>query len=225
VLNGQPPGRAGRIWLRARLESARRGVDLLDRKRQLLRRELERLALHRDEALSNWTNAAAAADLWGVRATALGGVSDLAPAIASVAGRSQVEVPYLNTMSVIHPGEPRATLAELPRVEAAAANAAVAPAASAYRRALQAAAAAAAADTAFRVLDTERQATERHLRAIERRRIPSLEAAIRDLELRLEEMEREERVVTRWAKQRRDAERASLGGGLESDGHARPPHR
>ncbi|HSO55578.1 MAG TPA: V-type ATPase, D subunit, partial [Actinomycetes bacterium] len=40
-----PPGRAGRLWLRGRLATAERGLDLLDRKLRILRREQERLRL------------------------------------------------------------------------------------------------------------------------------------------------------------------------------------
>jgi len=38
-----PPGRAGRLWLLGRVASARRSVELLDRKRKLLQREDARL--------------------------------------------------------------------------------------------------------------------------------------------------------------------------------------
>ena len=38
-----PPGRAGRLWLQRRLQVARRGADLLDRKLRLLADELGRL--------------------------------------------------------------------------------------------------------------------------------------------------------------------------------------
>lgn len=201
----QPPGRAGRLWLLARLASARRGAELLDRKRQLLRNELRLLATRREQARRRGEEASAAADRAGTLATSLGGVADVALAAAAVSGRSRVAVPWRNTMGVSHPGEPVCTLASLPPADAAAANAAVALAAAAYGRALEAVASYAAAEASFAALDAERRATERHLRAIERRRIPALEEAVLLLELRLEELEREERVTTRWAKKHREA--------------------
>lgn len=198
-----PPGRAGRLWLLRRLASARRSLELLDRKRQLLQRELLLLADRCDETERQWARACAEAERWGLRAVALGGAADMALAAAAVAGRTRVEVPWHSTMGVRHPGDPRCAPAVLSPGDAAAANAAVGPAAAAYRQAIAAAAAHAAAATSLRVLDAELQATRRRHRAIERHRLPALEEALRRLELRLDELEREERVVTRWAQQRR----------------------
>ncbi|MGA8296609.1 MAG: V-type ATP synthase subunit D, partial [Acidimicrobiales bacterium] len=56
--------------------------------------------------------------------------------------------------------------------------------------------------TSFRVLTAELRSTNRRLRTIEHHRIPALEDALRVLNLRLEELEREERVVSRWAMKR-----------------------
>ena len=36
-----PPGRAGRLWLQRRLETARRGAGLLDRKLRILQAQLD----------------------------------------------------------------------------------------------------------------------------------------------------------------------------------------
>jgi len=212
-----PPGRGGRLWLRARLEATRRGADLLDRKRQFMRRELTRLDAARAQAARAFESACVDADRWTMRALAVGGASDVAYAAAPVVGRSSAEVSWRNTMGVIHPDEPNCRFAELPSSEAAAANAAVAPAAAAARLALATAAAASAAEASFRVLTAELHATERRLRALEHHRIPALERALNALELRLEELERDERVVTRWAKnQREQALREPL------EGSARP---
>ncbi len=197
-----PPGRAGRLWLLDRLASARRSTELLDRKRNLLRRELRRLATARDGAQQRWVTSCAEAERWGLRATVLGGVSSLALSSAIVAGRANVEVPWRNTMGVRHPDEPRCSLVPLSPAEAAAGNAAMAPASAAYRRALEAAVAYAAADTAWRLLNEDLRVTNRRLRAIERHRIPALDDALHRLELQLDEIEREEQVVTRWAQRR-----------------------
>jgi vacuolar-type H+-ATPase subunit D/Vma8 len=134
---------------------------------------------------------------------ALGGASDVATAAAVVAGRARVDLAWRNTMGVRHPDVSRNEPAVLPSLDAAAANAAVAPAAAAYRGALEAAVAHAAVDMSLRVVDVELRATERRQRAIERHRLPDLEEALARLELRLDEFERDERVVARWAQRRR----------------------
>jgi len=205
-----PPGRAGRLWLLGRLASARRSVDLLDRKRKLLQREDARLAGLCEETRQRWETACADGETWGLRATVLGGASDVAVAAAAVAGRANVDLTWRNTMGVSHPDVARSEPAVLPATEAAAANAAVAPAAAAYRRALQAAVAYAAADMSRRVVNAELRATERRQRAIERHRLPALEEDLARLELRLDELERDERVVARWAHQRRLESRRAL---------------
>lgn len=186
------------MWLRGRVAFARRSLELLDRKQLLLRQELQRLTARLDAARRQWIESCTEADQWGLRAAALG-VADVAFASVSVAGRSGVDVPWHNTMGVWHPGDPECDAAVLSPAESAAANAAVAPAARAYREALQAAAAYAAVERSWSVLSQELRETERRRRAIERRRLPALEESLRRLELRLDELEREERVVTRWA--------------------------
>jgi len=204
-----PPGRAGRLWLRGRLASARRSMKLLDRKRQLVRRERDRLAELREETHRRWVVSCHEAETWGLRASILGGAADVTLSSAAVAGRASVEVTWRNTMGVRHPDDPRCALPTLAPADSAAANSAVSPAAASYRRALEAGVAYAVADTSFALLDVELRATERRLRAIERRRVPLLEEALRRLELHLDELEREERVVTRWAQHRRQGK---LGG-------------
>jgi vacuolar-type H+-ATPase subunit D/Vma8 len=115
-----------------------------------------------------------------------------------------VEIPWRNTMGVLHPGVPQCSLPLLAPVEAAAANAAVAPAAAAAREALEAAVAYSAAERSYRVLEAELRATDRRRRGIEHHRLPALEEALRRLELRLDELEHEEGVVRRWAKGRQE---------------------
>lgn len=201
-----PPGRAGRLWLRSRLQATRRSAELLDHKRQLMRRELDDLETARDATERTWRDACTEAEEWGRRSMALGGASDVALAAADVSGRTQLDLPWRNTMGVIYPDEPRFHPALLGSSAAAAASAAVGPAAAAYRRALEAAGSHAAADASFQTVREALLATERRLRAIERHRVPVLEQALARLELQLDELEREERIVTRWAKARRDDE-------------------
>lgn len=197
-----PPGRAGRLWLQRRLASTRRSMELLDRKRQLLRREQERLAERQEKSAAEWGRACSEAERWAVRAGCLGGATEVAMVGARLVGRARVEVAWRNTMGVRHPDGVGCTIPDLGSVQAAAANAAVAPAAAAHRRALRAAAEHAADRRSSEVIEAELRATEQRLRAIEHRRLPALEDTLRILELHLDELEREERVVGRWAHER-----------------------
>jgi V/A-type H+/Na+-transporting ATPase subunit D len=198
-----PPGRAGRLWLVSRLNSTRRSLELLDRKRQLLLAELTAMVDRRARAAADWRAACAEAERWGARANALAGATEVGRAGASVAGTARVEIPWPNTMGVVHPGRPAPDLPLLDPTEAAATSAAVGPAAAAARDALAAAAEFGSAEEAHRLLAAELAATERRHRTLERHRLPALEEALTRLELRLEELEREERVATRWAQRRR----------------------
>jgi V/A-type H+-transporting ATPase subunit D len=184
-------------------------MELLDRKRQLLQRELDRLAERREETRRAWIAACEEAERWALRAAVLGGSTAMTHAASPVAGQGTVAVPWRNTMGVSHPDDPHCTLPLLGATAAAAGNSAIAPAAAAFRRALEAGVAHSAADSSFVLLDRELSATRRRLRAIERHRVPVLEEALGRLELRLDELEREERVVTRWAQRRLHGE---LGG-------------
>ena len=216
-----PPGRAGRMWLSGRIAFARRAAELLDRKRQLLRRDLIVFASQREESKQKWEAACLAAEHWGLRAAVISGESDLAATAAAVAGQASVEVSWRNSMGVIHASDTRFVPAHLSPIEEAAANAAVPPAAAAYGLALQAAVVHAAMDNSFRILSAELRAIEGKLRAIERHRLPALENARRELELRLDELEREERVVTRWAERHREdlvAGPASTSGRAQREG-------
>jgi vacuolar-type H+-ATPase subunit D/Vma8 len=134
---------------------------------------------------------------------ALGGASDVALASLPVAGGAVIEVGWPHTAGVRHPEIVQCELPDLPAEYAGTVNAAVAPAAAAYRRALAAAVTHAAADASFHIVATELAATKRRHRAIERYRIPALEEELRLLALRLEELERQERIVSRWAESRR----------------------
>jgi len=116
-----------------------------------------------------------------------------------------VTVAWRNTMGVLHPDEAHCELPMLSPAAAVAGNAALAPAAQAHRDALAAGVDAAVAATARRLVEAELAATQRRLRGIERHRIPMLENALRMLEFQLEELERQDRVVTRWAVKRRGA--------------------
>jgi V/A-type H+-transporting ATPase subunit D len=197
-----PPGRAGRLWLVARLAVARRGRDLLDRKHQLLRREEERLAAVVGERRAAWTDALADAQRWSLRTGIVGGTATTDLFARALAGRANVTLTWANTMGVRHADHGQCDFPQLPPGAAVAGNAALAPAAAAHRRALAAALDAAIAITALRRIEEELHATQRRLRGIERHRIPLLEVALHALQLQLDETEREEQVATRWARER-----------------------
>ena len=49
-----PPGRAGRLWLQRRLETARRGAGLLDRKLRILQAELDQARESAAQTAAEW---------------------------------------------------------------------------------------------------------------------------------------------------------------------------
>jgi vacuolar-type H+-ATPase subunit D/Vma8 len=198
-----PPGRAGRLWLVAHLDTARRGRDLLDRKHQLLRREEQRLAAVSGGLRAAWLDAFADARRWSLRTGIIGGALTTELFAQPVAGRANVTVAWIDTMGVRHADSARCDFPDLAPAATVAGNAALAPAAAAHRKALAAAVDAAVAATALRRIEDELQATQRRLRGIERHRIPRLESSLHALQLRLDETEREEQVTTRWARERR----------------------
>jgi V/A-type H+/Na+-transporting ATPase subunit D len=161
--------------------------------------ELVTMVGRQAEAAAAWLAACDEAERWGARANALGGAVEVGRASASVAGTASVEIPWRNTMGVVHPGPPTCELPLLDPTESAAVSGALGPAAAAAREALAAAAEYASTDEAHRLLSAELAATQRRRRILERHRLPALEEALIRLELRLEELEREERVATRWA--------------------------
>lgn len=196
-----PPGRAGRTWLVERIATATHGADLLRQKQQLLSREHRRLAQYREEASRTWATAVAEADRWATRVDALSGTTASRLTSESARGRATVTISWRNTMGVLHPDEARVEVPTLGAMTLAS-NAAVGPSAEAHARALVAAARQAVVESALRAVEAELTSTRRRLRAIERHRLPWLEGALHALTLRLDEVEREERLVTRWAAQR-----------------------
>ena len=180
---GVPPGRAGRLWLRRRLALARGGVDLLDRKLRLLRRERERVAAEAGEAGSAWREACVRAETWALRAALVGG--DDALRASPFAGRAEASVDSATFMGVRFPTAVRYTAPGGPEPDGATAR----RAAAAAREALDAAARHAAGAATLRILDAEIAATRRRVRAVQNRWIPRLTEALAEIELALEEQE------------------------------------
>jgi V/A-type H+-transporting ATPase subunit D len=192
-----PPGRAGRLWLRRRLSTARHGVTLLDRKLRILRTEQERSHLRAERTEADWYARCRDAERWLAPSAALGGQREIR--LASTTPTAEVEVVWDNTMNVSYPAEARCRPPETTGRERPAGTAALGPATDAYRAALAAAAAHAAAREACRIIDAEAAETRLRLRALTDRWVPRLDAALHTLTQQLEEAERAENTRLRRA--------------------------
>ncbi len=201
-----PPGRAGRLWLAERIEVARRGGQLLEQKQQLLRREQRRLTELTERTDRDWRARAADADAWNARVLVAGSRDDLRRAAPSVAFAA-AQVGWTNRAGVTYPSTASTVL---PSVPALAGSATLGEAAEAGQRALDAAVRHAAATMARRRVDLELLATVRRLRAIRDRWLPRLQAQLDQLDVRLDETEREETTRLRWAGQRSSIGRERL---------------
>lgn len=188
-LRGVPPGRAGRVWLRRRLETAHRGREQLDRKLRILVPERRRTTTLRDRRRDEWASASAEAATWLRRAVLLGGEDALR--LAQPVQPCCVSVRWEGSMGVTYPVEVTVEQARSgPQVVWA--NAAMAPLARAAGRAVEAGARLATTEEALRRLDREIALTRRRLRALDQRWTPRLAAALHDLELVLEQAEQED---------------------------------
>jgi V/A-type H+/Na+-transporting ATPase subunit D len=188
-----PPGRAGRIWLVRRLETARRGADLLDRKLRILQSELSRLQAAAAETAGEWDRCQADARTWLLRAALLGG--ERAIRLADDGQVADVRVSYTTTMGVRHPTT--ASCAFPPTLTWD--SPVLARTRNAHRAALEAAAMHAAALAAVRMVDDEVRATRYRLRAVRDRWIPRLEQALAEVSFAIEELERADAARLRLA--------------------------
>lgn len=93
-----PPGRAGRLWLQRRLETARRGADLLDRKLRILQGEVGRLRESAAQTAAAWDHDQAEADQWLLRAALLNGQRAIRQSADGVP--ADVRISYSITMGV-----------------------------------------------------------------------------------------------------------------------------
>ncbi|TCC21607.1 V-type ATP synthase subunit D [Kribbella sindirgiensis] len=194
MTGGPATGRAGRLMLTARLATARRAVDLLDRKQRALAVECERLELIAGRATETFERTALLATRWLRRCTALDGertVLDSAPRAAA-----EVVVGYDVTMGVRHPTTADVTFGPEPDL---AGSSALVEAMRAHRTALAAAVRLAAARRSVALVSEELALTRQQQRALELRWIPELERRLTVLLQRLDESEREENLRLRWA--------------------------
>lgn len=194
--------RAGRLRLVARRDIARRAAGLLRTKEEVMERERVRLEGHATRERAEWEVACAAATTELVRARMLGATAEvLQPRTSRPAS---VAPAWQSSMGIVYPGEVTCEAGERPVVSS---TAALRPAADAYRAALLVAARCAAATTAVRRLDAELATTRRRRRAIEDHLVPMLDATIGELDLHLDELDRDEAMRVRLAASRKEVSR------------------
>jgi V/A-type H+-transporting ATPase subunit D len=197
-----PPGRAGRLWLARRRQTADRAADLLEQKRRALIGEQRRLRLLSDRTEAAWRDAVTEAERWIARAGVVGGERAIRQAVGRIPPTASVDVRWRSTMGAVYPARVACQLPG-PGVPASAGQAsALGPAERAHREALEAGAQHAAARMALTRVENELGVTVRRLRVIQQRWIPTLDSALHDLAVRLDEREREDLVAVRWTRDR-----------------------
>lgn len=189
-----PPGRAGRIWLLRRLETARRGADLLDRKLRILQGELARRQEAAAEAAARWDRCQADAQAWLLRAALLGG--ERAVRLGDDGQRAEVRISYETTMGIRYPARAECSFAPPGTWDGPV----VTGARQAHRAALAAAAQHAAATAAASIIEGEVRTTRYRLRAVRDRWIPGLEQALTAVTFAIEELERADSARLRLAR-------------------------
>ncbi|HYM50482.1 MAG TPA: V-type ATP synthase subunit D [Candidatus Limnocylindrales bacterium] len=203
-----PPGRSGRLWLEHRLAVATRGHELLEEKRHALAAEERRLRVLAEETRARWTSCSLEAERWLVRAVVLAGEHQVALLATQVERRASAELSWRGWMGVSYPAEARADLPPPPPAFPVGGTAAMDLAVRAVGPAVEAAVEHAAAAAALERVTEELLMTIRRVRVIERRWIPTVEATLHDLRLRLDEAEREDAVRARWVQRRITAREA-----------------
>ncbi len=198
-------GKAARLVLRRRLAVARRGADLLSRKRQALLAEQRRLREATATSAAEWAQAVAEAELWLARSALLDDAGELARIASYIQHAPELTVAWEPLMGIDRPRIATLDQGPVPPISSLGGSSALHYAALAYRRATSAATAQAAAQTALDRVSHELSAVARRARAIERRLIPRQEAELATLELSLEESEREEAARLRLLTRRRAA--------------------
>jgi len=180
--------------LERRLQTARHGAELLDRKRRIMVNELERLRLRADRSRQEWEDRAREAAVWLQRAAALDGRERIGA--ASPASAAEVELTWGAAMGVAFPEEAQC---QPPVAPPAGGSSALSYAVVAHRSALIAAVQHAAAQRAVLLVSAELAVTRTRQRAVEKRWIPRLEEDLMAIRRQLDEQEREEGLRLRWA--------------------------
>jgi V/A-type H+/Na+-transporting ATPase subunit D len=187
---------ADRLRLIHRLELTRHASGLLHSKEEALERERARLEGHASRSLDDWAACCDEASQRLARARMLGASDELARLVAVGAPPASVEPDWQTSMGITYPGGVECTPGEPPPVTS---TAALRPTIDAFGDALQAGARHAAATMALRRLDHELADTRRRRRAIEDHLEPSLERLVHELDLRLDEVDRDEALRVRLA--------------------------
>jgi V/A-type H+/Na+-transporting ATPase subunit D len=184
ALSRVPPGRAGRLWLRRRLTIAERALGLLQRKLHILRREHSRLAARAERTAREWAAACTEAATWALRVSLADGRGALRPASSP----AHIRVCWTGTMGIRYPAEATCAPPDVPAPLAC--SAALVETRKAAVAALEAATDHAVAREAERRVAVEIAATRQRIRALQDLWVPRLKAAIKDIDLALDEMER-----------------------------------
>lgn len=192
--------RASRLELRAKLDLARRAIDLLRNKEEALRREQARLEGHASRTEQEWTKRCHDATTWLLRSRALGASDEIAAMRDHSAEPATITIAWQSAMGVTYPGAVTCTPGA---PTAPTSTAALVPTATAYQDALIAGATHAAAATALQRLQDELSNTRKRRRAIEQRLQPELEGQLHQLDLDLDERDRDAAVRTQLATRHR----------------------
>jgi len=201
--------RATRLRIVADLELANHATALLQSKEEALQRERARLSGHEARSRQHWAETCERAGVALLRARALGAGDELNDLIARGPTLATVSADWQDSMGITYPGEISCTPRPQPGLTA---TAALLPATDAYQRALAAAADHGAVTAAIERLDHELATTRRRRRAIGDHLVPRLDADLHEIELVLDELDREEAVRTGLA-----VERSQAGAGIAGD--------
>jgi V/A-type H+-transporting ATPase subunit D len=193
--------RAVRLRLSIRLAAASHAADLLHNKEQALQRERSRLEGHTDRTERDWTTRCDQATTWLMRARALGASDELARLIENGPDPAGIDANWQTSMGITYPGSVSCSPGTTPLLVS---TAALRPTLDAFRDALDAAATHAATTAALRRLDLELASTRRRRRAIGERLIPRLEQELHELDLHLDEQDREEALRVQLAVNRQE---------------------
>jgi len=193
-----PPGRAGRTWLVSRLDVARRGAELLDRKRQALLAEQARVRAQAEQARREWQDAATQVGVWTARAGIVDGAIRLELLARHVEHRAALELSWKNLMGARLPHAESIDVPDPPPVSALGGSSAAVMLARACAQAARAAARYGIAERAEAELSAELERAARRLRALRERWIPQHEHALASLDLALDEAQREQAIRVRW---------------------------
>lgn len=204
-LRGQPPGRAGLMWLQRRVGLAHHAASRLDQKLRILRTEQAAFALRLQRTGPAWEQACVEAETWLLRAALLGGQEGVRPPAGLLL--AEVRIALTAAMGTTYPAHGTCVLPDPDPRLADMASAALVEAIAAHRWALESAVQHAVASAAKRAIDTEVVATRQRLRGVHDRWVPRLEAAISELRFALDEAEHAEGIRLRWAVDREGTQR------------------